>query len=106
MRTSDEVFPALPKGLQMPFYYASLSSLWVYYQVDLESARRRVAAAPGLDLALFEGAAAAALNFQRYTSHGDSFLKTTTEVEFNLLAYPTAGVPSAPTLPLGAWLAG
>ncbi|HEY8206996.1 MAG TPA: hypothetical protein VIG99_05930 [Myxococcaceae bacterium] len=106
MRTSDEVFPALPKGLEMPFYYASLSSLWVYYRVELETARRHVAAAPGLELALFDGAPVAALNFQRYTSHGDSFLKTTTEVEFNLLAYPAAGVPSAPALPLGGWLAG
>ena len=46
MRTSDEIFPALPKGLEMPFYCASLSSLWVYYRVDPESARHVSPSAP------------------------------------------------------------
>jgi hypothetical protein len=78
----------------MPLYYASLSSLWVYYRVDLEIARRHVAAAPGLDLALFDGAPIAALNFQRYTSHGDSFLA-------GAGSFPTAGTAS-PTLTLAA----
>jgi len=95
---SQPIFPPIPPPFTMPFFYASLTSFWVFYKVD------PVAAAPylegtGLQLATFGDAALASLDLQFYTAtYGmqSNFAKpqpipgmsVTTEIEFNIWAYP------------------
>jgi hypothetical protein len=31
------IFPPLPSGFSLPFYYASVNAIWVYYKVSLET---------------------------------------------------------------------
>lgn len=29
----NKIFPPLPKGSSLPFYYASVNAIWVYYKI-------------------------------------------------------------------------
>ncbi len=102
--TASRVFSPLPEGLEMPFHYASLSSLWLWFSADVERVEPIARHAPGVRLQTFGGRALVAFNFQRYTSHHDSFLKTTTEVEINTVVAP-AGEPT-PSMALDEWIYG
>lgn len=104
--TASRVFTTLPEGLEMPFHYASLSSLWLWFSADLERVAPLVRHAPGVQLQAFGGRALVAFNFQRYTSHHDTFLKTTTEVEINAVVAPSGGCEPAPLMELDAWVHG
>lgn len=85
----SNVMPPIPQGLSMPFYYASLQTHWLYFPVDLELAQKALSKT-GCEPYVFSdlGTAVAVLNYQRYTSTGNSYLSTTEEVELNLLAFP------------------
>lgn len=102
----SRVFSDLPEGLEMPFHYASLSSLWLWFAADLERVAALVERVPGVRLQAFGGRALVAFNFQRYTSHHDTFLKTTTEVEINTVVAPLAPAEPAPAMDLDAWIHG
>lgn len=104
--SAPRVFTALPEGLEMPFHYASLSSLWLWFSADVERVAPLVRHAPGVHLQAFGGRALVAFNFQRYTSHHDSFLKTTTEVEINTVVAPAGPAEPAPSMDLEAWVHG
>jgi hypothetical protein len=81
----------------MPFFYGSLTSFWVFYQVDPVSAAPYLKGT-GLNLATFGDCALASLDLQFYTAtYGkqSNFAKPpmaggslTTEIEFNIWAYP------------------
>ncbi|MCG8423847.1 MAG: hypothetical protein MJE77_38615 [Proteobacteria bacterium] len=98
--------PALPPPFYMPFYYASLSSMWLFYPVATAPARPFLDGT-GLVPALFDGHAVAVIDFQRYSSHSSTSLDTTTEIEFSLLAYPQARKSQIPpSISLEDFLAG
>ncbi|MDP9172164.1 MAG: hypothetical protein M3N54_16220 [Acidobacteriota bacterium] len=93
---TQPIFSPIPPGLSMPFFYASLTSFWVFYKVD------PAAAAPylkgtGLKLATFKDFALASVDLQYYTADYGiqenfpkprSGMSVTTEIEFNIWAYP------------------
>jgi hypothetical protein len=96
---APEIFPPVPAPFRMPFYYASLTSIWVFYKVDPVAAQPYLEKT-GLQLATFGGSALASLDLQYYTAtYGvqTNFSKppvpgmsVTTEIEFNVWAYPDA----------------
>jgi hypothetical protein len=88
-----------------PFYYGSLSALWVYYQVDPEILEPYLEGT-GFAAALFDGKAVVDLNFQSYTAHGGQILETCNEVEFNALVYPTSLADCLPEITFAEFLAG
>lgn len=112
-RPFDDVFPPFPSGFEMPFWYASLQSLWVYYLVDLREVQAHLPTLPEneqLEPAAFlhagEEFGLVSLDLQIYTGHGPSYLEAVTEVEFNVYAYPKAREPDVPLLTLEQFLAG
>ncbi len=109
----DSLFPPLPEGFLMPFWYASLQSLWVYYPVEPDLLRERIPVLDGemaLEPALFDIGGSrlglASVDFQIYTSHGGTYLATVREVEFNVYTYPKAREPLVPRMTLDQYLAG
>ena len=107
----SELFPPPPKGFQEPFWYASLQSFWLYYRIDAELVRETLPAESGLEVALFDFgdgdlSALASIDFQRYTGHGQQYLETTVEVEFNVYAYPGTRVPEVPLMTWQQYLEG
>jgi hypothetical protein len=102
---SNSVFPPIPAGFKMPFYYASLSVIWVYFPVDPAKVTPFLKNT-GLEAALFEGKAAACFDFQRYTAHLAPVLSTVNEVELNVLAYPSVRAAQAPAMSLVDFLGG
>jgi len=90
MKKNDKWFGPVNPPFAFPFYYASLSSLTVFYRVEakrLAAVSDRLKGA-GLKAAKFGGQAAVSIEFQNYTGHGGQLLETVNEVEFNILAYP------------------
>lgn len=109
----SKIFPTLPSGFQSPFYYASLQSFWLYYPVEPDVLRSRLASRPAadqLEVALFdvggERTGLVSLDFQRYTGHAPSFLEMTTEIEFNVYVYPKVRKPDVPQITLDDYLRG
>lgn len=101
----NKIFPPLPAGFSLPFYYASVNAIWVYYKVGPEKVApylENIALQP----ALFDGQAMVLLHFQRYTAFISSLLSTVTEVQLNIVAYPTALAAQAPAISLTDFLAG
>lgn len=95
------IVPPIPENLSMPFYYATLQTHWVYVPVPLELAQRALSQTGCEPYVFADHGAVAVINFQRYLSTGNSYLGSTMEVEFNLIAYPRsekARVASAMTL--------
>jgi ketosteroid isomerase-like protein len=100
-QTVGQALPDIPQSFTLPFYYASLSNVDVYYLVPPE----RVAPyldGTGLTAALFEGQAVVSYNFQLYTGHFSAGVNApvsswygsgagiTQELELNIVVYPTA----------------
>jgi hypothetical protein len=109
----SQVFPPTPTDYQSPWYYASLQSFWLYYLVDADVLRSRLAKQPAageLEVALFdvgnELSGLASLDLQRYTGQGPDFLESTTEVEFNFYVYPKVREPDVPRITLDDYLRG
>ena len=95
MSTPNKWFPP-PTMFSFPFYYASLSSLTVFYRVPAQPLRARLKNTT-LEPAGFgaRGEGVISLEFQNYTDHlgsgqapGNPGVGTCNEVEFNILAYP------------------
>jgi hypothetical protein len=105
---SGEVFPPIPERWHMPFYYASLSSLKIYYAVDA-AALGPYLGGTGLKHARFKdapGQGVVSVEFQNYTGHGGVVLETCNEVEFNILAYPKSREAQVPLMPLLEFIKG
>jgi len=107
-----QLMPEQPKNFQMPFWYSSLQSFWLYYPArrDLvEALLPELPAGHGLRLAEFDDLpdrALVSLDFQAYTSGGASYLGFTREVEFNVYVYPESRLPSVPRMSLREYLLG
>ena len=100
-----KIFPPIPAGFSLPFYYASANAIWVYYKVSPEKV------APyfdniALQPALFDGQAMVLLHFQRYTGFISNLLSAVNEVQLNIVAYPTVLAAQAPAISLADFLAG
>lgn len=50
----NKIFPPLPKGFSLPFYYASVNAIWMYYKVSPEKVAPYLQDI-ALEPALFEG---------------------------------------------------
>src|SRR6476661_7889886 len=101
----NKIFPPLPKGFSLPFYYASVNAIWVYYKVGPEKVQpylQDIALAP----ALVEGQALVLLHFQRYTGFLSSGLSVVNEVQLNIVAYPKVLDAQVPAISLTDFLAG
>ncbi len=86
------------------FFYSSLQTMLVYWQVDPAVAAKLVA--PGLVPAVFDGKSLVNLNFERYASIGDSYDGMVDEVEFNVVAFPKVLASSAFELTTAQYLSG
>lgn len=102
----QQLMPPQPENFQMPFWYSSLLSFWLYYPVrrePLEALLPQLPAGHGIRLADFDeldDRALVSLDFQAYTSGGSNYLGFTREVEFNAYVYPESRLP---TVPLMSW---
>src|SRR5438874_6888212 len=79
----SQIFPPPPKDYQSPWHYASLQSFWLYYLVDPDVLRSRLATLPAadeLEVALFDvggdRSALASVDLQRYTGQGPTYLES------------------------------
>ena len=108
----QELMLPQPAKFQMPFWYSSLSSFWLFYPVRRDAVEALLPDLPaghGLKVAAFDeldGRALVSLDFQAYTSGGDSFLAVTREVEFNAYVYPESRLPAVPLMSWQDYLRG
>ena len=101
----NKIFPPIPAGFSLPFYYASVNAIWVYYKVAPEKAAPYLEDI-ALEPALFDGQALVLLHFQRYTGFISGLLSAVNEVQLNIVAYPTVLAAQAPAISLADFLAG
>jgi hypothetical protein len=92
--------------LYEPFYYGTLNSFYVYYPVAREEALQSLALEGFTPYRFADGSYVVAINFESYTAQGGAALETVNEVEFNLIAVPTAWAGRAPRLSLQEFLQG
>jgi hypothetical protein len=93
MPSVSDVFPPFPELFRMPFFYASLSSLKVYYAVPAEGLLPYMGGTtlrPASFTDVPRGQGVVTVEFQNYTGHGGTLLETCNEVEFNIVAYPAS----------------
>jgi hypothetical protein len=108
----NELFPEMPKEFQMPFWYSSLQSFWLFFPADpdvVASLLPKLPAGQGLRVARFEGLwdrCLVSLDFQAYTSGWSSGLAVTREIEFNAYVYPEAREPWVPYMPWPEYVRG
>lgn len=101
----DKIFPPIPNGLSLPFYYASVNAIWMYYKVSPEKVKpylQDIALQP----ALFDGQALVLLHFQRYTGFISSLVSVVNEAQLNIIAYPSVLDAQAPAISFADFLAG
>lgn len=108
----QQLMPKQPEQFQMPFWYSSLQSFWLYYPARRDLVEALLPELPerhGLRLAEFDDLpdrALVSLDFQAYTSGGANFLGFTREVEFNVYVYPESRLPSVPLMSVRDYLLG
>jgi hypothetical protein len=93
MPAATRVFSPFPDLFRMPFFYASLSSLKVYYAVQTSGLLPFLTGTtlrPAKFTDLPGEQAVVSVEFQNYTGHGGTLLETCNEVEFNVLAFPAS----------------
>jgi hypothetical protein len=98
-------FPAPNADYGMPFWYASLTTYWVYWQVPVEVLRPHV----GADFVPVEigGSGLVVVNPQLYTSIFNNGQELTTETEFNIVVAPRSAGNRVPQgMSLDDYLAG
>lgn len=100
-----KIFPPLPKGLSLPFYYASVHGIWMYYKVSPKKVTPFLANI-ALEPALFDEQVLVLLHFQRYTGFTASVISVVSEMQFNLVAYPKALEKQAPAISFADFLSG
>ena len=108
----QQLMPPQPADFQMPFWYSSLQSFWLFYPArrDLvEALLPDLSPGHGMRLAEFtelDQRALVSLDFQAYTSGGSNFLAFTREVEFNAYVYPESRLPAVPLMSWQDYLRG
>lgn len=98
-------FPAPDPDASMPFWYASLTTYWVYWQVPTQVLQPYVGDA--YVAADIGGSGLVVVNPQLYTSIFNNGQELTTETEFNIVVAPKSAGSRAPHgLALADYLAG
>jgi hypothetical protein len=109
---SHELMPTQPTDFQMPFWYSSLQSFWLYYPVRRDMVEALLPDLPAghvlrvAEFAELDDRALVSLDFQAYTSGGSNFLAFTREVEFNVYVYPESRLPAVPLMSWQDYLRG
>jgi hypothetical protein len=104
--------PKQPADFQMPFWYSSLQSFWLYYPVRRDLVEALLPDVPAghvlrvAEFAELDDRALVSLDFQAYTSGGSNFLAFTREVEFNVYVYPESRLPAVPLMSWQDYLRG
>src|SRR3979411_745850 len=101
----NKIFPPLPAGFSLPFYYASVNAIWMYYKVSPQRVAPYLQDI-ALEPALFDGQALVLLNFQRYTGFISGLVSVVNEAQLNIIAYPSVLEAQAPAISFAAFLAG
>ncbi|MBL4704596.1 MAG: hypothetical protein JKY54_08750 [Flavobacteriales bacterium] len=102
---TGQPLPPVPKGLNVPFYYSSLSNCGVFYKVPVEKVIPYLQNT-GLAPANFDGMAMVSFNFQLYAGQFDFGASITQEVEFSILVYPKAMESLIPDITFEDYLKG
>lgn len=98
-------FPPPDPAAGMPFWYASLTTYWVYWQVPVEVLRPHVG--DEFEPVEFDGSGLVVVNPQLYTSIFNNGQELTTETEFDIVVAPRAAGDRVPQgLSLNDYLAG
>ncbi|MET8750802.1 hypothetical protein ABZW32_12000 [Streptomyces sp. NPDC004667] len=91
--------PPVPEPFRLPFHYGALHQLGVDWPVDPGPVRDLLAKHhPDLSAAEFEGRALVSLNYQLYYAQYPFGGGVTQEIEYNVIAYPTADRDRLPRL--------
>lgn len=92
--------PPVPEPFRLPFHYGALHQVGVDWLVDAGPVRELLGKQhPGLTAAVFdEGRALVSLNYQLYFAQYDFGGGVTQEIEFNVVAFPTAEAGRLPRL--------
>ncbi len=87
----DLTLPPVPAPYQLPFHYGALHNIGLDYLVDPSPARELLAKRhPDLTVADFDGRACVTLNYQLYFAQYAGGAGITQEIEYSVIAYPTA----------------
>ncbi|MFB7664206.1 hypothetical protein ACFC1R_09705 [Kitasatospora sp. NPDC056138] len=96
---TDLPLPPVAAPYRLPFHYGALHNIGVDYLVDPEPVRDLLAERhPQLTAAEFDGRACVSLNYQLYFAQYPNGGGITQEIEFNLIAHPTACAALLPRL--------
>lgn len=94
-KLSGPRLPTIPACLSMPFYYSSLTNCAVFYRVDpcrLSPYLKN----KGVEAVLFDAKGVVSFNYQLYTAQFDWGMSVVSEVELNILVYPTSEASKVP----------
>ena len=82
----------------VPFYYASISSFWIYMEAD-PKVLRRLLKGTGFRPFVHDKKGLVNFNFQNYSAHnGSPPVASTDEFEFNVIAYPESRKDEVPKM--------
>ncbi|MFE1554388.1 hypothetical protein ACFW6V_05280 [Streptomyces sp. NPDC058734] len=91
--------PPVPEPFRLPFHYGALHQLGIDWLVDPGPVRDLLAKHhPDLSAAEFEGRALVSVNYQLYFAQYPFGGGVTQEIEFNVIAHPTADRDRLPAL--------
>lgn len=91
--------PPVPEPFRLPFHYGALHHLGIDWLVDPAPVRALLARHhPALTAAEFGGRALVSLNYQLYFAQYPFGGSVTQEIEYNVVAFPTAGRERVPEL--------
>lgn len=95
----DLSLPPVAAPYQLPFHYGALHTVGIDYLVDLAPVREVLAKRhPELTAADFDGQACVTLNYQLYFAQYPGGGGITQEIEYSVIAYPTASADRLPLL--------
>jgi hypothetical protein len=100
-----QIFPPIPKGFLLPFYYASLYNCAMYFVVEPRVVAPYLEGKP-LRPALFGGKCLVYFNYQLYTAQFPQFMSVVGEIELNIVSYPEVAEGRIPTLSVREFIAG
>ncbi|MEV7426478.1 MULTISPECIES: hypothetical protein [unclassified Streptomyces] len=90
--TDDRSLPPVAAPYQLPFHYGALHNIGLDYLVDPAPVRKALAEQhPDLSAAEFDGRACVTLNYQLYFAQYPNGGGITQEIEYSIVAHPTAG---------------
>lgn len=88
----------IPGEIGVPFYYASISSFWIYMEAD-PKVLRKLMKGTGLQPFISDKKGLVNFNFQNYSAHnGSPPVAATDEFEFNIIAYPESRKGDVPKM--------